>query len=210
MPRQEIHSGDSSQNVQFGGIGNGNTINISQNSHQINGIKLEIVEGSIKSISKRELLRKSILGLVKIFFFGAIGYLADIIGIAQHYNISYWWLIIIGSILGILLSFDNIRSLIYLLNIPKEGLSAFVGLNEIIEQSSEKGKVQIYHRSASCIYPYCKGKIIIVNAPPREKGKLGSKYVGICSIGRKDHSYRIDFNWYAMPELFDWRPIEEK
>lgn len=88
--------------------------------------------------------------------------------------------------------------------------ASFVGQGKLMEDNG-KGSYLIYPCTASCIYPCCeKGKIVITNAPPREVSRLGKTFVGVCSIAKKDHSYRLDHIWVATPEQFDWRPLNSR
>ncbi len=64
-------------------------------------------------------------------------------------------------------------------------------------------RVLAYTLFAACSYPGCNGKVIIVDAPEREKGQ--HDYVGWCLIGAKRHTYTVDPNFIGMPREFDWR-----
>jgi hypothetical protein len=88
----------------------------------------------------------------------------------------------------------------------------FVGNGKLMEDDGTD-EYSIYSRTAPCIYPNCheqhEGMIVLVNAPQREVPRLRKSFVGICSIGDKDHSYAIDNIWNATKEKFDWRPLEK-
>jgi Putative DNA-binding domain len=80
----------------------------------------------------------------------------------------------------------------------------YIGNGRLMEDNRE-GSYLIYNPTAACIYPCCnEGKIVLSDAPPMEFSKTGKKYIGVCTIARKDHSYRIDYNRVATPAQFDW------
>lgn len=87
--------------------------------------------------------------------------------------------------------------------------AVYVGQGRFMKSNHEAGYL-IYNRTTPCIYPCCEGKIVIVDAPPREILRLGKKFVGICSIAGKDHSYRIDHIGVAFSEQLDWRDLNKK
>lgn len=88
------------------------------------------------------------------------------------------------------------------------GKFVYVGKGRVIEIYNNTHFI-VYRPTAKCIYPHCYGKIILVNAPPREVLQTGKQCVGICSVGEKDHSYRIDNILVATPERFNWLPLDK-
>ena len=85
----------------------------------------------------------------------------------------------------------------------------FIGRGRFMK-IKDKNNFLVYSPTAKCIYPYCtEGKIIVVDAPVKEISRSGKKYVGICTEGKKDHSYHIDRIGVATPERFDWSRPEK-
>lgn len=60
---------------------------------------------------------------------------------------------------------------------------------------------------AKCIYPSCSGTVRVIKAPPRELEN--HKFIGVCSVDKKQHSYTIDENLYGEKKPFDHRKIEK-
>jgi hypothetical protein len=194
---------------QIGVNGEGNVVNVNANSSGNPHVQLEIDESTIqkKSITyyKKESLSfwsKSLPGIISFL----IGLLADIIGISKEYGLK--WILIIAGVGLIIWAAKHFRSWYIYRNLPRKKDSAcFVGNNQVVEADND-GMVYLYSRHAKCIYPNCDGSIILAHAPPREVGRLGKTFVGICSICGKDHSYELDYIWNAYPQKFDWRPID--
>ena len=211
MVNNNQNNGDGSNNIQIGEIGNKNKLIF--NNTQENYAQLEIEEETKIVLTKKELLHRSINGLLKIFLgllLGIFGLISDSIGISQYFGVSLWWLLIPGLLFALLLAKNELRDFYILLNIPKNNQqSRYIGKNQIIQSNSESTTVLMYCRTAPCIYPRCNGKIILVDAPEREKERISKTFVGICNVCGKDHSYVIDYNWIASPAQLDWRPISK-
>ena len=56
-------------------------------------------------------------------------------------------------------------------------------------------------------------ELIVIKEQPPYKEQAGHAKIGICSLGGRQHTYRIDHNLLAYPQLFDWteppKPVEE-
>ncbi|MBE9014307.1 hypothetical protein IQ250_29380, partial [Pseudanabaenaceae cyanobacterium LEGE 13415] len=63
----------------------------------------------------------------------------------------------------------------------------YIGRSRFLRQISDSS-YEIYGRSATCSYYECCGKVYLV--PPPEVGEFPRKFVGECSIGGKEHTYR--------------------
>ena len=85
---------------------------------------------------------------------------------------------------------------------------AYMGKQKFIEKI-DNDTYSIFKLTAPCIHRGCdEGKIVVVDAPPKEVPNLEKPYVGICSLCGRDHSYRIDHNFIATQERFDWSEPE--
>lgn len=203
--------GNNSNNIQIGNAGSGNVINVVQNQPRSDHTQLVLDEKSVREYEKATLKNDSNIGLAKFSgsgLLGALGFLSDSIGVSSYFGFSLWWLFLVGIFIGSLLAIPHLRSLQILNGLPnKKNEANFIGNNELV-QESDNGKITVYHRSATCIYPNCTGTIILSPAPEREQTALGKNFVGICSLAGRDHSYRIDYIWNAFPAHFDWRPVE--
>jgi|GEM_PF-1482762 len=205
-------SGNYSNNLQIGHAGSRNAFNISQTVGAQSFIQLEVEQNSVLKVNKKNLQRDRLLFIFKLIggsMVGAFAFIADAAGISQFLNIPIWWLLPVGMFIGVFFSLQHYRSCRILSRLPKDGKGAnYIGDNLIAEEDIDSRIISLYERSAPCIYPKCQGKIMLYDAPPREKISLGRDFVGICSICGKEHSYRLDSNWVAYPQQFDWRSVE--
>jgi len=165
-------------------------------------------------VSKRKLRKQAWSGYL-ICAFGIILFAIFIIfNFSNPRNtVSQWYLIILipsAIVFAHFLSpYLDVMSLFY--NRPKKlDETIFVGKGRLMKIKNNTHFL-IYNPTAKCIYPNCsEGKIIIAYAPEREVSRLSKKYVGVCSIAGKDHSYYIDNIGVATPERFDWRPLNNR
>jgi hypothetical protein len=135
---------------------------------------------------------------------------ADSIQITSHYKLSPLWALPFACFAAMYIVKPHLKSMNILNQLPDRlDKSSYVGDNTVCKRLNDV-KVQTYELEADCIYPNCKGRIFLTDAPPRERERLMRSYVGICSHGAKDHSYRLDAIWNAYREQFDWRPIENE
>lgn len=83
----------------------------------------------------------------------------------------------------------------------------YIGRSRFLHQISGSS-YEIYGRSAICSYHECGGRVLLV--PPPEVGEVPRKFIGECSIGGKEHTYRVDSNWIGYPHLFDWSKKKDR
>ena len=176
-------------------------------------IQLEANLDNAQRVSKRKLRKQAWSG----YLICALGIILFAIFISFNFLntgsiLSWWYLIVLIPAIIIFVYFLkpylDAMSLFY--NRPtKSDEAIFVGEGRLMEIKNNTHFL-IYNPTAKCIYPNCsEGEIIIVYAPNREVSRLGKKYVGVCSIAGKDHSYYIDNIGVATPERFDWRPLNK-
>jgi hypothetical protein len=211
-------TGDSSNFVQISDAGSNNTYNLTQNtaagpSH----VELEIDRNSIQRHPKALVEKQDLQGAIIV----AIGILpsftasfADLLGVLSYFGMPRFATIFVslpaGAILAMLSAAilgENFNSLDYWVR------SKFLGANEPKHigpdrflEVDERGDCLTYSYTASCLYPKCRGRIIVVSLPPREHERYPDELAGLCSIGGQAHSYLIDRNGVATPRELDWRP----
>lgn len=74
-------------------------------------------------------------------------------------------------------------------------------------ERDESGDYLLYRNTAPCNYENCKGTVRIQLPPPREQHN--HDLIGVCDLGGKQHTYRVDFNGVGERQHFDWRPLEQ-
>jgi hypothetical protein len=74
-------------------------------------------------------------------------------------------------------------------------------------QRDETGDYLLYRKTAPCSYEGCHGTVRIQTPPARERHN--HDLIGVCDIGEKQHTYRIDFNGIGKQQFFNWDPVEE-
>lgn len=182
-------------------------------TYSVEYTKLESSSDSEKIISKNKLRNKALKGYILTLISIVTACMYLFFG-----HTSFWLVNMILSI--VLAAFFAIATIYYgnemflyktiFFNSKnlKDGQSIFVGNGRFI-QNYDKKSFLIYQPSAKCIYPYCDGEIIVVDAPPKEILKTGKAYVGICSVAKKDHPYDIDYNRVAKKKDIDWSPLDK-
>jgi hypothetical protein len=206
--------GDNANSLQIGNGGSHNTYNLTQN-HQstITNTQLVVDERTIQEFDAEALRKDQIRGIARLLgsiLTGSLGLMSDAIGVSDHFGFHLWWLLPVGAVAGLLLAAPYFRSSEILsksIQNGKEGNAGVLRNYEIVEQV-QNGKIYTYQRIAQCTYPNCTGTIKLTAAPVRERYQLEKPFVGTCSLGGRDHTYRIDHGWVATPEKFDWNPIE--
>lgn len=112
---------------------------------------------------------------------------------------------------AILAAFKNKIYIRIFLNLKRlEQRDEYIGRSRFLRQISGIS-YEIYGRSAICSYPECAEcgrKVYLV--PPPEVGEFPRKFIGECSQGGKEHTYRVDPNWVGHPYLFDWSKKKER
>ena len=136
-----------------------------------------------------------------------------VIALFKFAFLSSWYLLILTPIvlaIGYFLLKPYLEAMHLHSNRPLDKEKAiFIGRGRFMK-IKDKNNFLVYSPTAKCIYPYCtEGKIIVVDAPVKEISRSGKKYVGICTEGKKDHSYHIDRIGVATPERFDWSRPEK-
>lgn len=205
--------GDGSNNTQIGSISGEASVIVNQHSEkrEPEHAKLEPDYSTQSFVSKTELEKSVKLSLAKLgsVILASFAISADIFGLSVNLGIPAILILPIPLVGGFLLLRPHFRDWRRFMNRPRESrVATFVGEDEVMEDAGEVW--HFYKLRAACIYPHCKGKIELTDAPPRERALRTRSYVGICSICGRDHSYRIDGNGVATraPNM-DWRKPEK-
>lgn len=178
-------------------------------------VKLKPDSDNISRIKKSELRNKAwkgyfIISISTITYFAIVIYdilVSSIIFLTGYHLIGL--ILMVGCFVYFFKSYLEAAYLYF--KRPKNTTKAiFIGNGRFMEDDS-KENYAIYKPTARCIYPCCnQGKIIVTAAPPREISRIGKDFIGLCSVGGKDHSYRLDDLLVATPEYFDWRSLQQK
>jgi hypothetical protein len=184
------------------------TIEKEKRGHLPTSIQLEADLQKGRRISKHELTKKAwrgfsniiVVALLFIVFFAFCSWSNQSLSIPQ--------LIFLSCILGLFWYFFiepyHEEMNLYFKKPRNKNEAVFIGQEKCIEDDEEGGYL-IYNPTAPCIYPGCdRGKIVLTDAPSREKLRGGRNYVGVCNIAGRDHSYRVDYNFHATKAEFDW------
>lgn len=201
--------GDSSNNLQIGSAGAGNTFNIKQNNNSLwnDGFLLaEDTSSHQKPITDEAVTRRALFT-----FFSAIlplvALFADVSGIFGAFNLDYTWIFpAYGSLVGILIvsNLDHIRIFWQRPNIKRK--DTYIGSGKIARWNSNN-TFTLYKCKTKCKYPNCdEGFIEIVDPPSKDKRKRF--LAGICTKCGTSHSYKIDPNWVAYRCELDWSDEE--
>lgn len=147
---------------------------------------------------------KKNLFITNIFF--VIAFIADVGGILGFYKAEsknpFFWIM---GILGFLfLIYKSIfKDLADKIKVLEDGKSYFIGGETVLNVN---GEIHSYQLTGKCIQPHCDG-IIEVQFPPERHVELGK--IGVCTIDKKNHTYKIDFNHVATPVYINWTPFEK-
>ena len=206
--------GDGSNNTQIGSIGGEASVTINQHSEKREPeyTKLEPDYSTELFVDKIQLRQSAQQFHMKIVGGGLLSLLAvsaDMLGLSTNLGFPVSWIIPIPLFAGALLAWSHAPDWRRFKNKPADRYQAtFVGEDEVMEDAGDMW--HFYKLSAACIYPHCKGKIILTAAPSKERALKTRSYVGICSACGRDHSYRIDSNGVATraPNM-DWREPEK-
>ena len=204
--------GNNSNNLQIKNVGDGSTLTINQGADGPAATELCINQKTIRTFEHSELATDGAIGLLKLvcpLILASAASAADFLSIVNFFDVSFGAVIFCAAILGTALALPHYESIFILSQCPKAlGQEKYVGNNEILRKEAEH--VVNYHRTAKCTFSGCEGSICVVKAPERGQSSLNQPFVGMCSKGLKDHTYRIDYLWNASCELFDWTPTDAK
>lgn len=203
-------SGDNNNNVMIGSAEAGSTINITQHQAtqplQDRHINYEVdAEGGFERFTQGYVIKRTVLGIAPAAI-AALAIYADVLTVATYFGLpkfSVALFIVAGSVGCIIANFRYFL----LLRIPASDDSASYVLGKFVEKRTD-GNYLLYTKTAKCIYPRCCGKVSVVVAPPRERHN--HRFVGVCSIGGKQHTYTYDYNGIGYPCKFDWRPLDKE
>ena len=177
-------------------------------------IKLDRNLEQAHTISKRQLIDKALPG----YFIHLVGILIGLaILVCPLFSMYIFSLSIKEGLILLIIPFCIAylsrscyeEMLCYFKKLTRAKQPCYIGQGKLMKDDGKGGCV-IFQPTAACIYPCCNGKIVLTNAPPREILRLRKKFVGICSIGKEDHSYKIDNNWVAYKREFDWRSLDKR
>lgn len=156
-----------------------------------------------KEISQKE-QGKFIVGFVIACLLPGLSLVADLMQIHPALNLPFWvYLVVFGTIFLVVVVgfYDNFKILSS--EQPKENECRQLYSDRLFSRT-ESGYL-IFTHSNNCIYPDCKGKIVISSPPERYNGEYS--FFGKCSLAGRQHSYGIDYNFKAYPKNVDWRPV---
>jgi hypothetical protein len=196
-------------NINIGSIGNANNINIAQSQSSMrNPIEFEVVASSVERLSRGSVRKGAwyFAGSVPAFVLSVISIFADATGIFSYFNLGWKilaWAIAIVGMFGLI--FYKTKGKIALQSIP-DGQARFIDGRWV--ERDEAGDYLLYRKTAPCSYEGCKGTVRIQLPPPREQHN--HDYIGMCDLGGKQHTYRVDFNSIGEAQHFNWDPIEPK
>ncbi len=152
---------------------------------------------NIHQIKKRAI---PTLGFAALSF--AVPLLCDLTGFFPFLGFRTSYIPIIFLAIAMLAITRNKRYINIFLNRKKlEQGDEYIGRSRFLRQISDSS-YEIYGRSAICSYHNCGREVYLV--PPPEVGEFPRKFIGECSRGGKEHTYRVDSNWIGYPCLFDW------
>ncbi|MDI1329563.1 hypothetical protein [Pseudomonas sp.] len=194
--------------INIGSMGDANHINIAQHhSLQPTAIQFDIDTSSVERLSRKNVNKGAVgfflsLPLLALSFMSIV---ADAFGILSYFNIGSRvpaYVIMVFAMLGLL--FFNPKRKIATTTIPPNQAKFIDG--RWVERD-ENGDYLLYRKAAPCNYKDCRGTVNIQTPPPRELHN--HDLIGVCDIGGKQHTYRVDFNGIGERQHFDWRPAEQ-
>lgn len=210
MKKEDMLMSDGN-NITIGSIyqgdGNGNHIHVSQNQTVERGpVRFLVDPESVQKLSRASLKKGAwyFAGSVPAFLLSVMSILADAMGIFSYFNLGWKilaWTIAIVGMFGLMFYITKLK--IALQRIP-EGEARFIDGQWV--EHDEAGDYLLYSKTASCNYEGCKGTVHIEAPPPREQHN--HDYIGVCDIGGKQHTYRVDFNGIGERQYFNWDPID--
>lgn len=156
-----------------------------------------------KEISQEE-QGKFIVGFVIACLLPGLSLVADLMQIHPALNLPFWVYLIVFVIIFLVVVagfYDNFKILSS--DQPKENECRQLYSDRLFSRT-ETGYI-IFTHSNNCIYPDCKGKIVISSPPERYNGEYS--FFAKCNLAGGQHSYGIDYNFKAYPRYVDWRPI---
>ncbi|QIL91393.1 hypothetical protein GNX18_17590 [Microbulbifer sp. SH-1] len=156
-----------------------------------------------KEISQAE-QGKFVAGFVVACLVPGLSLVADFMQIHPAIDLPLWvYVVAFGAIFFVVLIgfFDNLKILTS--ESPRDGECRQLYSDRLFSRTEDG--YTIFTHTNNCIYPDCKGKIVISSSPERYNGEFS--FFGKCSLAGGQHSYGIDYNFKAYPIDVDWRPI---
>lgn len=194
--------------INIGSIGDANHISIAQHqSAERTNVQFVIDPNSVERLSRSSVNKGAVAFFLSLptLALSVMAILADALGVLSYFNVESKILAyIIAAIAmgGVVLC--NTKRKIATTSIPPEQARFIDG--RWVERD-ESGDYLLYRNTAPCGYKNCSGTVRIQTPPPRERHN--HDLIGVCDIGGKQHTYRVDFNGVGEREHFDWRPVEE-
>lgn len=198
---------ENGNNINIGSIGNANHINIAQSQSTLRRpIEFEVVASSVQRLSRASVNKGAwyFAGSIPAFALSVMSIFADAVGIFSYFNLGWKilaWAIAIIGMFGLV--FYKSKGKIALQTIP-EGQALFIDGRWV--ERDEAGDYLLYRKTAACNHQGCKGTVRIETPPPREQHN--HDYIGVCDVGGKQHTYRVDFNGIGERQHFNWDPID--
>lgn len=157
-----------------------------------------------------EIKRRAIPAIVYFAFSIIVPLISTWTGFPSFLSLQTSYIPVVLYAFAIFVFTRNRKYIIIFLNIEKlKQRDQYIGGSRFVRQITASS-YEVYGVSANCSYPECRdcGKIYLV--PPPEVGEFPRKFVGECSIGGKDHTYRVDANLIGSPQLFDWSKKKDR
>lgn len=193
-------------NVSFGTVGSGNTINVTQSQGAgAPHIEYQIARNSVEPIAAAEVQRGALVWIGSIAL-PMLALVADSVGVLSFLGLQTKWVLAVVvpfAIFGAVLT-NTKRKIAFTSFSPK--VAHFIDGSWVEEEGD--GSYVRYTKAAKCIYPRCQGTVYIQPAPVRELPN--HTLVGVCDVGAHRHTYTVDFNGVGFPQQFDWRELESK
>jgi hypothetical protein len=206
------------RDVSAGAMNAGRDINIYDQSKAMpSHVELEIDRNSIQRYPKAQVEKQALRGAIIVAIGALPGFtasFADFLGILGYLGMPRFATIIVslpaGAILAMLSAAilgENFNSLDFWVRSKflRTNEAKHIGPDKFLEVD-EGGDYLTYSCTAPCLYPKCRGRVVVVKLPPREHERYPNELAGLCSIGGQAHSYLIDRNGVATPRELDWRP----
>jgi len=204
---------DGNNNNNFNNSGDNNNFHFSQSQNDDKSTQLTVDPKRAKIIEKTDIRDKTVgsfLSTLAGVAITCVGLASDCFGLGEKLGIEPQHLLIATFPLAIAPALINRNAIRYFVKRPKnKNEYTYVGDGQVIGINNSHS-YWVDMPKAKCIYNNCNGFIYLTATPPRELGKIAKCFVGICSVGERDHSYLVDHILNATPRVFDWRPLENK
>lgn len=194
--------------INIGSIGDANHINIAQNqAPERTSIQFVIDPRSVERLSRGSVIKGAVGFFLSLpaLALSVMSILADALGILSYFNVEsriLAYLIMAVAMAGVMLC-NGKRKMATASIAPDQ--ARFIDGRWV--ERDESGDYLLYRNTAPCNYENCHGTVRIQTPPPREQHN--HDLIGVCDIGGKQHTYRVDFNGIGERQHFDWRPLEQ-